>query len=236
MEQALPFYESISEAISLGLAGPLRRRAIRRIEVWRKDWILDSGAGPGVSSRIMLENGFEKVVGLDPSIILLRSAKNSLGNHFYPVLGVAEKLPFRDSSIAGAITCYSLRDVRDTVGSLAEFARIVRDKSRLEIVDVGKPDTQFFRRLIGLYVTLVMPIIARFFIGGRTRGNPFRMIIPTFHRLQTNQDLTRLAENEFGSSRLQEFLLGGLLIVEAEKTDLTHRTTFGVQDPSFSTT
>jgi len=221
VEFALPFYEPISEVISLGLAGPLRRRAIRRIETWRKDWILDSGAGPGVSSRMMLENGFEKVIGLDPSLILLRAAKNRLGDRFYPVLGVAENLPFRGDSIAGAITCYSLRDVRDREESISEFARTVRDNGRLEIVDVGKPDRLFFRRLVGLYIILVMPIVARFFIGGRTRRNPFRMIIPTFHQLPTNQNLARLAEHKFGSSSLHEFLVGGLLIVEAAKTGLS---------------
>src|SRR2546425_10739272 len=63
-----------------------------------------------------------------------------------------------------------------------------------------------------------MPMIARFFIGGRTTGNPFRMIMPTFRRLATNRDITRLAEREFGSARLHEFVLGGLVIVEAIRT------------------
>ena len=221
VEQALPFYESISEIISLGLAGPLRRRAIRRLETGRNDWVLDSGTGPGVSSRMLLDDGFEKVIGLDPSLILLGSTKNCLSDGFYPVRGVAENLPFRNGSMAGAITCFSLRDVRDREASVAEFARVVREGGRLEIVDVGKPDSPFFQRLISLYIVLVMPIVAKFFIRGRARGNPFRMIVPTFHRLSTNQNLTILAEREFGSSRLHEFLLGGLVIVEATQTSFS---------------
>src|SRR5213079_3787517 len=90
IEIALPFYESISEIISLGLAGPLRRRAIRRLEKYRTDWVLDSGTGPGVSSRMLLDDGFEKVIGLDPSLILLGSTKNCLSDGFYPFCGVAE--------------------------------------------------------------------------------------------------------------------------------------------------
>jgi len=221
VEQALPFYESISEIISLGLAGPLRRRAIRRLETGRNDWVLDSGTGPGVSSRMLLDDGFEKVIGLDPSLILLGSTKNCVSDGFYPVRGVAENLPFRNGSMAGAITCFSLRDVRDREASVAEFARVVREGGRLEIVDVGKPDSPFFKRLISLYIVLVMPIVAKFFIRGRARGNPFRMIVPTFHRLSTNQNLTILAEREFGSSRLHEFLLGGLVIVEATQTSFS---------------
>ena len=222
IEQAIPFYESISEAISLGLAGALRRRAIRRIESSRKDWVLDSGTGPGVSSRMMLEDSFDKVVGLDPSLTLLRYAKVRLTDCFYPVLGVAENLPFRNGSIAGVITCFSLRDVRDRASSMDEFARVIIERGGLEIVDVGKPGNPFFQRIISIYIVLVMPIMARVLIGRRARGNPFRMIIPTFYRLPTNQNLARLAEGEFGSVELHEFLFGGLVVVDALRKDEGH--------------
>ena len=218
IEIALPFYESISEIISLGLAGPLRRRAIRRLEKYRTNWILDSGTGPGTSSRMMLEDGFEKIAGLDPSRILLRFAKATLGPGFHPVLGVAESLPFRADAFSGVLTCFSFRDVRDKALSMEGFARVVNREGRLEIVDIGKPGGTIRRKLIELYVTALMPILARFFIRGRTVGNPFRMIVPTFRRLGTNRAITRLAEREFGFARLHEFVLGGLVIVEATRT------------------
>lgn len=168
----------------------------------------------------MIDDGFQRVIGLDPSIVLLRSTNARLTDHFFPVLGVAENLPFRDGSVAGVITCYSLRDVRNKKIAVDEFARAVRKNGRLEIVDVGKPDQLFFRRLIGVYVVLAMPIVARFFIGRRANGNPFRMIIPTFHQLPTNQTLARLARQLFGSSVCHEFLFGGLVIIEATRTSL----------------
>src|SRR5256712_2106728 len=218
IEHALPFYESISEIISLGLAGPLRRRAIRRLEKYRTNWILDSGTGPGTSSRMMLEDGFEKIAGLDPSRILLRFAKATLGPGFHPVLGVAESLPFRPDAFSGVLTCFSYRDVRDKALSLVELARVVNREGRLEIVDVGKPDGLFRQNLIELYVTALMPILARVCIRGLTVGNPFRMIVPTFRRLGTNHAINRLAERKFGFARLHEFVLGGLVIVEATRT------------------
>jgi ubiquinone/menaquinone biosynthesis C-methylase UbiE len=188
------------------------------LERYRTNWILDSGPGPGTSSRMMLEDEFGRIVGLDPSPTLLRHAKNSLGPAFYPVIGVAESLPFRSDAFSGVLTCFSFRDVRDKAFSMEEFARVTDQEGRLEVVDIGKPDNAFRRRLIELYVVALMPIIARFFIGGRTTGNPFQMIIPTFHRLATNHTVTRLAKKEFGSARLHEFLLGGLVIIEAERT------------------
>jgi ubiquinone/menaquinone biosynthesis C-methylase UbiE len=203
----------------MGLAGPVRRRAVRRLEIYREGWILDSGVGPGTSSRMMLEDWFEKIAGLDPSSTLLQHARATLGPGFHPVIGVAENLPFRATAFSGVLTCFSFRDVRDKALSMTEFARVTIRKGRLELVDVGKPDGPFQRRLIGLYVALIMPVIAKFFMGRRMKGNPFRMIVPTFHQLATNRNITRLAERKFGSARLHEFLLGGLAIVEAERTE-----------------
>jgi ubiquinone/menaquinone biosynthesis C-methylase UbiE len=218
IERALPFYEPISEIISMGLAGPLRRRAIRQLERYRADWILDSGTGPGASSRMLLEDGFEKIVGLDPSAILLEYAKAELGPRFNPVLGAAENLPFRSNAFSGVLTCFSFRDVRDKTLSMAEFARVVNQEGRLEIVDIGKPDGTIRRKLIDLYVAGLMPIVARFFIRERAVENPFRMIVPTFRGLAKNRSVTRLAEQEFGWARLHEFLLGGLVIIGATRT------------------
>jgi ubiquinone/menaquinone biosynthesis C-methylase UbiE len=166
---------------------------------------------------MLLEDGFKKVVGLDPSAILLEYAKAELGPTFHPVLGAAENLPFRSNAFSGVLTCFSFRDVRDKTLSMEGFARVVNREGRLEIVDIGKPDGTIRRKLIELYVTALMPIIARFFIRGRTVGNPFRMIVPTFRRLGTNRAITRLAEREFGFARLHEFVLGGLVIVEATR-------------------
>jgi len=217
VEQAFPFYESISEVISLGLAGPLRRRAIRRLERFRKEWILDSGTGPGVSSELMLRDEFAKVIGLDPSRNLLRSTKARLSDSFYPLQAVAENIPLRTGSVAGVITCFSLRDVRDRTQSISEFSRVAKDEGLLEIVDVGKPDNQLVQGMIRAYISFVMPLIARALIGQRGRVNPFRMIIPTFRRLSTNRSLTTQTMAIFGSARFDQFLLGGLIIVEGKR-------------------
>ena len=167
---------------------------------------------------MLLEDGFERVVGLDPSAILLGHAKAELGPSFHPVLGAAENLPFRSKAFSGVLTCFSFRDVRDKASSMEGFARVVNRKGRLEIVDIGKPDGTIRRKLIELYVTALMPVLARFFIRGRMTGNPFRMIVQTFRRLATNRSVTRLAEREFGFATLHEFVLGGLVIVEATRT------------------
>ena len=217
IENALPIYESTSEWISLGLAGPLRRRAVAFLRSHQKEWVLDSGVGPGVSSRMLLVDGFENIVGLDPSMYLLRFARSRLGRRFCPIVGVAENLPFRPGSLGAVIACFSLRDVVSLASSLDEFARVTRHGGGLAVVDIGKPDSGLSRALIGFYISHVMPVLARFSIRGRTVGNPFKMIIPTWKKLQTNKLLSNLIEQSFGPCALKSFLLGGLVVFEADR-------------------
>ena len=217
IEDALPIYESTSEWISLGLAGPLRRRAVAFLRSHRREWVLDSGPGPGVSSRMLLDDGFENIVGLDPSIHMLKFARSHLERSFSPIVGVAENLPFRPGSLGAVITCFALRDVARLDRSLDEFARATRRGGALAIVDIGKPDSTFWRAAIGLYISHVMPTLARFSIRGRTPGNPFKMIIPTWKRLQTNKRLSDFIEQSFGPVVMKGFLLGGLVVYEADR-------------------
>ena len=166
---------------------------------------------------MLLEDGFEDIVGLDPSIRLLRFARSRLARRFCPIVGVAEKLPFQPGSLGAVITCFSLRDVINLDRSLEEFARATRRGGALAIVDIGKPDAGFWRTLIGLYISRVMPLLARVLIHGRTSGNPFKMIIPTWEKLLTNRRLSDLIEQSFGPCVLKSFLLGGLAVFEADR-------------------
>lgn len=178
---------------------------------------MDSGAGPGVSTRMLVEDGFENIVGVDPSIRLLRFARSRLGRSFCPIVGAAENLPLRPGSLGAVITCFSLRDVMSLDRSLDEFARATRRGGALAVVDIGKPDNEFWRSLIGFYILHVMPILARLWIRGRTSGNPFRMIIQTWKRLQTSGRISDLIELSFGPCVLKSFLFGGLVVFEADR-------------------
>src|SRR5437660_12842893 len=87
IEDALPLYESTSDWISLGLAGPLRRRAVAFLRSHRREGVLASGVGRGVSSWMSFEDGLEDIVGLDRSIRLVRFASLSFARRFFPVNG-----------------------------------------------------------------------------------------------------------------------------------------------------
>ena len=166
---------------------------------------------------MMLRDGFENIVGLDPSLVLLRFAKSRLGSQFHPVVGIAEHLPFRSGSLGAVITCFALRDAVNYDESVEEFAQATRRGGALAIVDIGKPDSGFSRSWIDLYISGVMPVLARFWIRGRAPGNPFKMIIPTWKKLRTNKRVSDLIEQSFGPCALKSFFLGGLIVFEADR-------------------
>lgn len=170
-----------------------------------------------MSSRLLLSRGFRTVVGLEPSVKLLKYARLELGDGFYPVVGASEYLPFRPDAFGSVLTCFALRDVRELTPSLREFGRAVRTGGGLVVVDIGKPDNFFVREMVSIYVRWGMPLLARLLIQNRLKGNPFRMIVPTFHRLLPNSRLARLIGEEFGPSRLREFMMGGLVVITANR-------------------
>ena len=218
IERSVPLYESISEKISFNLARPLRLRAILRLGSAFDGWVIDAGIGPGVSTRLLVSQGFKKIIGLDPSRQLLTFAKTELGRTFDPVVGVGENLPLRTGSIANGLTCFSFRDVMYPKVSIAELARVIQENGTLCIVDIGKPDNPIIRSLVSFYIHNVMPRLTVALIRRRLRGNPFLMIVPTFDRLVTNSTLGILASSEFGPTKVEEFMLGALIIVVSKRS------------------
>ncbi|HZD12867.1 MAG TPA: class I SAM-dependent methyltransferase, partial [Candidatus Binatus sp.] len=199
IEQSLPVYDSVSEKISLNLASRARMRAVQYLTTRRSDWTLDLGVGPGTSTRMLLANSFGRVVGLEPSILLLKNANRNFRKGFYPVLGVSEQMPFKDGCLGSILTCFALRDVRDLKTSMDEISRTAGNRGRLGIVDIGKPESAIPRGFISFYVKHGMPLLSCLATRRRVKGNPFRMIVPTFNRLVSNEALLRMVGRVFGS-------------------------------------
>jgi len=218
IEESLPVYDSVSEKISFNLARLARTRAIAYLAPNKREWVIDIGVGPGTSSRMLLESGFKSIVGLDPSIVLLKNANRTFRDGFYPVRGVSEWIPFRERSFGGALVCFALRDVRDLEDSLKQISRVVREDGRFGVVDIGKPDNALLRGLIGFYVQHGMPIVSSLATRKRIRGNPFLMIVPTFNRLVSNQVLVKAVRNVFQRAELRSIMRGGLIVIQAEKS------------------
>ena len=218
IEDAVPLYDSVNEIISFRRASRARAYAIRELlENGTLHLILDSGAGPGNMSRILLERDADAhVVALDYSIQLLETCEKRLTayrDRVHLVRGCFEDLPFKSTSFDAAVTAYALRNSQDLNQAIAEYARSIKKGGCLAVVDLAKPDNMIKRSFAVIYVRFVAPLIAKLLISGRLRGNPWQMIAPTYRNLPTTHRLLKMFEARFEVLEKREFLAGGMLVM-----------------------
>jgi len=226
IEDAIPLYDHVNDLISFGKAQEARLYAIQHLRLSQNDYVLDGGIGPGTTSRLILSN-FKPalLVGLDESVKQLQTAKQNLqtigDNSVNVVRGSFESLPFRDRTFQSVITCYALRDSLDISKSVREYSRVCDSNAAFADVDIGKPDN-FLKRLFSeMYVKHIMPLIAHIAIRRKMKGNPWRMIGPTYASLPTNRVLLDLFKQVFHEAKLKEFLNGGVIVITG-RTELSN--------------
>ena len=223
IEESIPLYDKINNLISLGRAQAARVFAIQRLQLTDDGIILDAGIGPGTTSKLIVNSVKPRLlVGFDASPKQLKTAKLTLhalgATNLHLVRGAFEFLPFRDGLFDAIITCYALRDSLDIPKSVGEYSRICAQSGAFADVDIGKPDNTFKRAGSTFYIRYLMPLIAKAAILGRIKGNPWRMIVPTYKPLPTNNSLLSEMRSKFHTTEFKEYLLGGIIVIIGRKS------------------
>jgi demethylmenaquinone methyltransferase/2-methoxy-6-polyprenyl-1,4-benzoquinol methylase len=217
IEETGTLYDEVNEVISFRRASKAREYAAQRLLETSPNLVLDSGAGPGSMSVLLLRNDpHVEVVALDYSSQLQRVCRKRLEDyrervHF--VRSCFEQLPFRTSSFDAAVTAYALRDSTNINQVISEYARSIKEDGRLAIAELGKPDNMVKRFFATVYVRFIMPLIAEMIVLGRLRSNPWRIIVPTYQNLPTTSKLLEMLEARFDLLQKKSFLAGGMLVI-----------------------
>ena len=99
-----------------------------KIKILKNDKILDIGCGTGISSQ------FENfIVGIDPSIGLLKINKNKR-----KLLGIAEKLPFKNHSFDFVISLTSIQNFDNVKEALKEIKRVGKSNFVVSVLKKSK--------------------------------------------------------------------------------------------------
>jgi ubiquinone/menaquinone biosynthesis C-methylase UbiE len=220
IETSIPEYDKVNEKVSLGLALKAREYAVDQIDLTPGMTVLDAGIGPGTMTEVLLSKSQDvTIVGLDASTALLHAARerfqasNERLIHF--VRATFEAVPIRDGVVNRIVSAYAFRDARNRNHAIDEFRRILGESGSFTIIDLGKPNNPLKRMFVTLYIEYLMPLIARFSKTDRIRGNPWRMIVPTFRLLITNRELVQSLKERFHDVKIWEFSLGGIIVVLA---------------------
>jgi demethylmenaquinone methyltransferase/2-methoxy-6-polyprenyl-1,4-benzoquinol methylase len=223
IEESIPLYDHVNNLISFGKAQVARKLAIRELQLAHGKVVLDAGIGPGTTSRLIMESCKPALlVGLDTSSKQLKTAKSNLSavgsTSLQLVRGCFEYLPFRSHVFDAVITCYALRDSLDIPKAIGEYQRICEQSGAFADVDLGKPDNLLKRAGSTAYIRYLMPLIAKAAIIGKIKGNPWRMIVPTYKTLPTNDALVSQMRSKFLGVECKEFLMGGIIVIIGRKS------------------
>lgn len=140
-------YDRLNRILSLGRDDDWRRTAIAHLPPGR---VLDLGAGTGAANP---DFGDREVVALDPAPGML-----ALNQAPLRVVGKGERLPFPDGSFDGVFSAYVVRNLDSLPETLAEVARVLRPGGVAAIVDLGRPERAWKRRLHRAGTAVVLPL------------------------------------------------------------------------------
>jgi demethylmenaquinone methyltransferase / 2-methoxy-6-polyprenyl-1,4-benzoquinol methylase len=166
-DEAAGDYDWINQAMSFGSGSWYRRQALLRAGLAEGMSLLDAGSGTGAvaaqAQDIVGSRG--RVVALDPSLGMLRQAAGHGVRR--RVRGLAEALPFPDGRFDLLSMGYALRHVADLQSTFREYLRVLKPGGKLLLLEITAPSSRVARRLLGLYLGRVVPLVARFGHGGR---------------------------------------------------------------------
>jgi demethylmenaquinone methyltransferase/2-methoxy-6-polyprenyl-1,4-benzoquinol methylase len=149
-------YRNIDKATGFGSGLWYRRKALQLAGLKPGMRVLDVACGPGLVTQcaLSLVGPSGSVVGLDPSIGMLREAQK--GNCRSLVRGVGEQLPFPDGHFDFLSMGYALRHVPDLRGAFAEYRRVLKPGGIVLLLEISRPRSALVLYLSRFYIKSVL--------------------------------------------------------------------------------
>lgn len=154
-------YDLIDRMMSFGSGVWYRRDALRRAGLIAGMHHLDVAVGTGAIARsaVGIVGASGSVVGLDPSLGMLRQAVRNA--HIPVIQGIAEHLPFPDQSFDFLSMGYALRHVADLKTTFDEYARVLKPGGRLLILEFAQPKSRLGYAVGRFYLNRVVPWLSQ---------------------------------------------------------------------------
>ena len=155
-------YDRIERWLSLGTGRRYRRQALIRAGLRPGMRVADIAVGTGLVAAEALDviGSGGSLVGVDPSLEMMRRAKDRLG--IQTVVGIAEALPIDTAGFDFVSMGYALRHVTDLNTVFSEFHRVLKPGGRACILEITRPRTAMGRAVLRGYLSTVCPIASKF--------------------------------------------------------------------------
>ena len=160
-DRAARHYDWVGHWLAFGSGPYYRRRTLQRAGLRPSMKLLDVATGTGqvarAAARILGDP--DGVVGLDPSVGMLREARRV---HAGPLVqGRAEAIPLRGDSFDMLSMGFALRHVTTLETAFAEYRRVLKPGGRLLMLEISRPPSAVIRWVIRVYFQQILPLIIR---------------------------------------------------------------------------
>jgi demethylmenaquinone methyltransferase/2-methoxy-6-polyprenyl-1,4-benzoquinol methylase len=210
-DRIAPDYDWISQFLSFGSGKWHRQTTLRRLGLSPGMKVLDVACGPGTVGRCAMNllGSSGCVVGLDPSIGMLQEAKkNALP---YLTQGLAENLPFRESTFDFLTMGYALRHVSDLSYTFKEYFRVLKPGGTLLILEISRPHSTIHFQFSKFFLKTVVPRIAKMKTKHQQSLTLMRYFWDTIENcVPPHQILSAIQDTGFVRSQVSE-MAGGLI-------------------------
>ena len=134
--------------------------------------------------------GIDDVVGIDllPQMVALarsKAATKGLKGNTAIMVGDAMRLPFPNSSFVCVTSGFSLRNMPDLTGALAEMARVVRPGGRVAILELTPMEGGAWATLFRFYFHRIVPLMGLVVAGNRAAYTYLPQSVDYFPRAET---------------------------------------------------
>ncbi|KAJ1399500.1 UbiE/COQ5 methyltransferase [Sesbania bispinosa] len=211
-----PVYDNLNDLLSLGQHRIWKRMAVSWTGAKMGDRVLDVCCGSGDLAFLLSEKvGSDgKVIGIDFSkelLLVASSRQRSLSKNCFTniewVEGDALDLPFADGWFDAITMGYGLRNVVDKRKAMQEIFRVLKDGSRVSILDFNKSNNSLTSSITEWMIdNVVVPVAS-----GYGLSEDYRYLKSSIREFLTGKELEELAlEVGFSSAQYYE-ISGGLM-------------------------
>ncbi len=188
-----PSYDLLNHLLSFNIDRAWRRRAIDALR-WRDrpdGTFVDLCAGTlDVGAQFAKTEGFRgTIVAADFAEPMLRAgAGKAPRSVLMPVVADALQLPLPDSSAAGAIVAFGIRNLADLDAGLREVHRVLMPGARFVILEFSTPRLGIVRAVYHLYFHHVLPLLGGLISG---HGTAYRYLPASVANFPVEEELAR---------------------------------------------
>ena len=216
-----PTYDTLNHRLSWNIDRRWRRKAIKALEPYRPQEILDIATGTGdfaIMAAQMLAP--QRLVGTDISEGMMNVGRNKVKS-----LGLEEVITFEredclnlsyaDNSFDAVTAAFGIRNFANLDRGLSEMCRVLRPGGHLSIVELTTPPRFPMKQLFWLYSHTVLPIYGRLISKDHSAYSYLTKTIEAFPQGERMMEI--LLRAGFREASFQRLTFGICTLYTAEK-------------------